>query len=63
VLFSTHLIDQAERLCHRAAILARGRLVAEGTIDALRMQAAAGGSLEQAFFAATAPAADQVEPQ
>jgi ABC-2 type transport system ATP-binding protein len=55
VLFSTHLIDQAERLCQRAAIMARGRLVAAGTIADLRRDAAGGGSLEAAFFAVTAP--------
>ena len=54
ILFSTHLLDQAERLCHRAAIIAQGRLVAAGAVDELRRQAADGGSLEQAFFALTA---------
>ena len=56
ILFSTHLLDQAERLCHRAAIIARGALVATGTVDELRRQATDGGSLEQAFFALTATA-------
>lgn len=54
ILFSTHLLDQAEKFCHRAIIIARGQLVAEGNIDDLRNQAAAGGNLEQAFFALTA---------
>ncbi len=54
VLFSTHLLDQAERISDRAAILAKGRLVADGTIAELRQNAAAGGSLEEAFFALTA---------
>jgi ABC-2 type transport system ATP-binding protein len=58
VLFSTHLLEQAERISDRAAILAKGRLVAEGTIAGLREQAAAGGSLEDVFFAVTAPSGD-----
>jgi ABC-2 type transport system ATP-binding protein len=30
VLYTTHLMDEAERLCHRVAILDAGRVVAEG---------------------------------
>ena len=53
VVFSTHLLEQAERISDRAAILAQGRLVAEGAIAELRQRAAAGGSLEEVFFAVT----------
>jgi ABC-2 type transport system ATP-binding protein len=53
VVFSTHLLEQAERISDRAAILAQGRLVAEGAISELRQRAAAGGSLEEVFFAVT----------
>ncbi|KAF1007466.1 MAG: Daunorubicin/doxorubicin resistance ATP-binding protein DrrA [Luteibacter sp.] len=31
VLLSTHIVEDIEHLCHRLAILARGRIVAEGT--------------------------------
>jgi ABC-2 type transport system ATP-binding protein len=54
ILFSTHLLDQAERICHRAIILLRGRMVAQGRMDALRQQNLAGGSLEEVFFALAA---------
>jgi ABC-2 type transport system ATP-binding protein len=37
VLVTTHLMEEAER-CHRLAILDKGRLVAEGTPDALRSE-------------------------
>ncbi len=57
VVFSTHLLEQAERISDRAAILAHGRLVAEGAIAELRQRAAAGGSLEEVFFAVTRDAA------
>jgi ABC-2 type transport system ATP-binding protein len=50
VFYSTHLLEQAERLCHRVAILHQGRLAALGTPDALRSELAAGGSLEDVFF-------------
>jgi ABC-2 type transport system ATP-binding protein len=49
VFYSTHLLDQAERLCHRVGILHRGRLAALGTIDELRGSLVAGGSLEDVF--------------
>lgn len=32
VLFSTHAMEQAERMCDRVAIVARGKLVANGTV-------------------------------
>ena len=51
VFFSTHLLDQAERLCHRAAILFKARLRAVGTLEELRSTLSPGGSLEEIFFA------------
>lgn len=50
VLYSTHLLDQADRLCDRVGILHQGRLAALGTPADLRAQLAPGGSLEDVFF-------------
>jgi ABC-2 type transport system ATP-binding protein len=50
IFYSTHLLDQAERLCHRVAILYRGRLAALGSPVDLRERLAPGGSLEDVFF-------------
>jgi sodium transport system ATP-binding protein len=36
VLFSTHIMREAEKLCDRIAILHRGRILAEGTLEELR---------------------------
>ncbi|MCS7031463.1 MAG: ABC transporter ATP-binding protein [Gloeomargarita sp. SKYG116] len=36
LLLTTHLLEEAERLCDRIGILKRGRLVAEGSLSALR---------------------------
>jgi len=36
VLFSTHIMSEAERLCDEIAIIHRGRIVAQGTVDDLR---------------------------
>lgn len=38
ILLTTHLVDEAETLCDRIGILRAGRLVAEGTLAALRQQ-------------------------
>lgn len=38
VLFSTHIMSEAERICDRLAILHRGRLLADGTLDELRTE-------------------------
>jgi ABC-2 type transport system ATP-binding protein len=53
VLFSTHLLDQAERLCNRVAIMEKGRIVALGTLDELKNDLASGGTLEELFFRVT----------
>jgi sodium transport system ATP-binding protein len=36
VLFSSHIMSEAERLCDRIAILHEGRILAEGTLEELR---------------------------
>ncbi|MCC6494128.1 MAG: ATP-binding cassette domain-containing protein [Pirellulales bacterium] len=36
IVFSTHIMREAERLCDRIAIIHHGRLLAEGSIDELR---------------------------
>ncbi len=36
VLFSTHIMSEAERLCDRVAILHQGRILADDSLDALR---------------------------
>ena len=58
VFYSTHLLQQAERLCHRVAIVHRGKLCALDTPDALRAQHAPDGTLEDVFFRVTGAQAD-----
>ncbi|MBD2308402.1 ABC transporter ATP-binding protein [Chroococcidiopsis sp. FACHB-1243] len=36
ILLTTHLLDEAERLCHRIGILKNGQIIAEGSIAQLR---------------------------
>ncbi len=52
VLLTTHYLDEAQRLASRIVLIARGRVVAEGTADSLAGQASASG-LEEAFLALT----------
>ncbi|MBP7146053.1 MAG: ABC transporter ATP-binding protein [Acidobacteria bacterium] len=40
ILFSTHIMSEAEKLCDRIAIIHGGRILAEGTLAALREQTA-----------------------
>jgi len=60
VLYTSHLLDVVERVCDRMAILARGKLVALGSLDELRAQAGRDGTLEE-VFALLAHTADPVE--
>ena len=52
VFFSTHVLEVAEKLCDEIAIIDKGRLVAQGTLEALR-SGEKGASLEQLFLELT----------
>lgn len=49
VVFSTHIMREAERLCDRIAIMHRGRILAEGSLDELR-NAHSENDLEELFY-------------
>jgi sodium transport system ATP-binding protein len=49
IIFSTHHMREAERLCDHIAILHRGRILADGTLASL-LEGHAGDDLEQVFF-------------
>ncbi len=55
VLYSTHLLDQAEKVCHRCVVMNRGQLVAEGTVASLKAESGV-ETLEEVFFAVTGEA-------
>jgi len=52
LFFTSHVLDVVERLCDEVAIIDRGRIVAQGTLDAIRAQREMGGdaSLEDVFL-------------
>ncbi len=59
VFMSTHVMEIAERMCDRIAIIQRGKLVAVGTMDELRRQAQmSGADLEKVFLSLTGAADD-----
>jgi ABC-2 type transport system ATP-binding protein len=52
-MFSSHLLDQVQRICHRVGIMIQGRLVAVGTIEELarrKLGDASGPSLEEIYM-------------
>ena len=46
IFFSTHVLDVAEKLCNKIAIIKQGRIIESGTIEELT----GGQSLEEAFL-------------
>ena len=61
LIFSTHIMREAERLCDRIAIVYRGRILAEGTLDSLRQQHGE-EDLEEMFFRLIEGESERVEP-
>lgn len=54
VVITTHILEVAERLADRIGIIAKGKLLAEGTLDQLRDQAGSDDmTLEDAFIKLT----------
>ena len=53
VFFSTHVLEVAEKLCDRLAIIDRGRILYCGTLDELRGRFEADESLEKIFLEIT----------
>jgi sodium transport system ATP-binding protein len=49
IVFSTHIMREAEKLCNRLAIMYRGHILAEGTLDELRERHQE-HDLEELFF-------------
>ena len=70
VIMTTHILEVAERMADRIGVIAHGRLIAEGTLDELRLQASKDGragavaragdraSLEDTFLALLAQPAE-----
>jgi ABC-2 type transport system ATP-binding protein len=53
LFFSTHIMEVAEKLCDRLAIIHKGRLIAQGTLEELRARDREDESLEKIFLELT----------
>jgi ABC-2 type transport system ATP-binding protein len=62
IFFSTHLLDQAEKLCSQIGIVAKGRLVANGTLSDLRARLSSDSSLEEIFFSVASDPGSEPTP-
>ena len=55
VIMTTHILEVAERMADRIGVIARGRLIAQGTLEELRRLAGNGSTtLEDTFLALVA---------
>ena len=53
VLFSTHVLDVAEKVVDRVGVIAHGKLLFVGTVEEMREQFRSNGSLEEMFLELT----------
>lgn len=53
VFLSTHVMEVAEKICDRIAIIKKGDIIANGTLDELRGEAGKDESLEELFLELT----------
>lgn len=59
VIMTTHILEVAERMADRIGVIAGGRLIAQGTLDELRLKAGKGDtSLEDTFLTLVAEEAE-----
>jgi ABC-2 type transport system ATP-binding protein len=61
VILSTHILPEVEAVCDRALIIKDGRLVADGTIEAIRAQAAGRSTREGAALVTVRASREQAE--
>ena len=50
IIMTTHILEVAERLAGRIGVIAGGRMIAEGTLDELRVRVGAGGATLETIF-------------
>lgn len=53
VFFSTHIMEIAENICDRIAIISKGKIVAKGSLDEIRKNLDENKSLEELFLELT----------
>ncbi|MBN1383738.1 MAG: ABC transporter ATP-binding protein [Elusimicrobia bacterium] len=58
IFLSTHILEIAEKLCSRLAIINKGKIIALGTLNELKKQTVSESDLEDVFFKLTENNAD-----
>jgi ABC-2 type transport system ATP-binding protein len=53
IFMSTHSLETAQEICHEMAIIQRGRIIAQGTVDELIKYSGVNGNLENVFLKLT----------
>ena len=53
VVFSTHIMEIVEKLCDRIAVINKGEIIAQGTMEELRQKVKTEGTLEDIFLKLT----------
>ncbi len=56
VLYTTHYMEEAQRLCSRVAIMDQGRILTQGTVDQLLARGSGGNDLGELFLHMTGKA-------
>ena len=50
VFFSTHVLEVAEKICDKIAVIDKGKIIFVGTVDELKTKAKTNSSLEESFL-------------
>ncbi len=62
IFMTTHILEIAEKMCHRIGIIHKGKMIAEGTMEELRKKSAEGHeSLEDIFLELTGTGVADIE--
>ena len=59
IFLCSHILEVAERMCTRVAVIDRGRVLAAGTLDELREDS--GEDLEDIFIRLVGASVDEIE--
>lgn len=62
IFMTTHILEIAEKMCHRIGIIHKGKMIAEGTMEELRKKSREGyESLEDIFLELTGTGLEEIE--
>ena len=50
VFFSTHVLEVAEKICDKIAVIDKGKIIFVGTVEELKLKAKGNSSLEESFL-------------